>query len=103
MICIFWLPRCFQGGVKIIESLLFLHLGEPQRLHGLQMLFVLQVSDLLMQTSQFTTTYVREPLPHFLEVLLLVLLLRLSVGELLGGGQARRVKRVVRGGRRQWY
>ena len=41
----------------------------------------------------------REPLPHLLEVLLLVLLLRLCVGQLLGGGQPGRVKGIVCTGR----
>ena len=62
---------------------------------------MLQVFDLAVQTLQvtptITTTYMRESLPHFLEMLLLVLLLGLGVGELLGGGQAARVKAVAAG------
>ena len=65
------------------------------------MLLVLQVFDLLVQTLKFTATYVWEALPHFLEVLLLVLLLRLCIGQLLGGGQAAGVKSIVCG-RRHW-
>lgn len=96
MICIFGLPS-FQRSVKIIESLFFLHLRQTERLHGLQMLFVLQVFYLLLQRAQFSTTYVRQSLPHLLQVLLLVLLLGLSVRQLLGGGQTRRVKSIVLG------
>ena len=92
MICIFGLPS-FQRSVKIIESLFFLHLRQTQRLHGLQMLFVLQVFYLLLQRAQFSTTYVRQALPHLLEVLLL----GLGVRQLLGGGQTRRVKSIVLG------
>ena len=61
---------------------------------------MLQVFDLAVQTLQvttITTTYMGKSLPHFLEMLLLVLLLGLGVGELLGGGQAARVKAVAAG------
>ena len=61
------------------------------------MLFMLQVFYLLLQCAQFSTTYVRQSLPHLLEVLLLVLLLSLGVRQLLGGGQPRRVKSIVLG------
>jgi len=43
----------------------------------------------------------RKSLPHFLEMLLLVLLLGLSIGQLLSGGQAAGIK-AVGVGRRHW-
>ena len=49
MICVWFLPR-FKGRIQIIESLFFLHLSYPERLQRLQVLAVLQVFDLLMQT-----------------------------------------------------
>ena len=39
----------------------------------------------------------RKPLPHLLQVLLLVLLLSLCVGQLLGGGQTAGVKVITVG------
>ena len=58
----------------------------------LQLLLLLQVTDLLLERSQLSATYVRQTLSHFLQMLRLVLQLHLVEQLLLLGGQGARVQ-----------